>query len=124
MAVTRRFRFANTRAETDARLGRELYAPLAAARPEDGAASTGAHTKTKSVHLGAAAVVGLKSALAHGISVMMTVVIRWSNGGWPRCVRFFRGVEREQPARPSRLLHWEEGSAITARSQLPKNTGF
>ena len=83
MAVTSRFRFANTRAETGARLRRELYAPLAAARPKDGSARAGAHTKTKSVHLGAAAVVGLKSALAHVISVMMTIVIRCSNGGWP-----------------------------------------
>ena len=101
MAVSSRFRFANTRAETDARLGRELYAALAAAGPEDGAARAGAHTKTESVHLGTAAVVGLKSALAHVISVVMTVVIRWSNGEWPRCVRLFRGLNASSPpARP------------------------
>jgi hypothetical protein len=53
----------------EARSGRELRgefgATLAAASCKDGATGTGAHAKTKTVDLRAAAVVRLKSSLAH-----------------------------------------------------------
>lgn len=48
-----------------AKLRGQFDASLAATRAEDGAAGAGAHSQTKSVHLGAAPVVGLKSSLAH-----------------------------------------------------------
>jgi hypothetical protein len=47
-------------------LGRELGATLAAASSENGAASACAHAGTKTVRLGAAAIVGLECALGHG----------------------------------------------------------
>jgi hypothetical protein len=46
----------------------ELSAALATTSTEDGATCTGAHTQTKTVHLGAAAIVRLKSSLAHRYS--------------------------------------------------------
>ncbi len=47
-------------------LGRQLYATLATAGGQNGAASAGAHTKAEAVLLGTTAVVRLKSPLAHG----------------------------------------------------------
>lgn len=44
-------------------------ASLAATRAEDGAAGTGAHAQTESVHLGAAPVVRLEGSLAHGLGL-------------------------------------------------------
>lgn len=46
-------------------LGRELFATLAAARCQNGAASTSAHAKSKAVFLCAAAVIRLECSLAH-----------------------------------------------------------
>ncbi len=61
----RRCSAASTRAG-DLRSGGDLRAALAAARGEDGAAGAGAHAQTETVHLGAATVVRLEGALAHG----------------------------------------------------------
>lgn len=47
----------------------QLRAALAAASRDDRAASAGAHASAEAVHLGAAAIVGLKSTLAHENSV-------------------------------------------------------
>jgi hypothetical protein len=46
-------------------LCREFGAALATAGSQDGAAGTGAHTKTEAVLLGTTAVIRLKSPLAH-----------------------------------------------------------
>jgi len=64
-------------------LGGELLATLAATRGENGTASAGAHPSTETVHLGATAVVGLKSALAHesnprGMRVRPTETVQMS----------------------------------------------
>jgi hypothetical protein len=47
------------------RLRGELGASLAAARSQNGATRTGAHTKAEAVHLGTLAVVRLERSLAH-----------------------------------------------------------
>lgn len=49
------------------RSGRELGATLATTGRQDGAAGTGAHTKTEAVSLRAAAVVRLEGPLGHGV---------------------------------------------------------
>ena len=56
--------------------GRQLAAALAATRREDRPAGSGAHAQPEAVRLGAAAVVGLKSPLAHGVgSKLLTVLV-------------------------------------------------
>ena len=54
--------------EHDLRLGRKLFAALAAASSKDGATGTSAHASTETVRLGAAAVVRLERTLGHDYS--------------------------------------------------------
>ena len=53
----------------ETRLRGEFGASLAATRTQDGAAGTGAHPETESVHLGSAPVVRLEGSLAHDLGL-------------------------------------------------------
>jgi hypothetical protein len=82
------------------RLGGEFGATLATARSEDRATGTGAHPKAETVHLGAAAVVGLECALAHS---SFSTTFRLPVGG------------QSQPTGHNQVAPWKDGMAGWAK---------